>query len=153
MSRAEKIEIAKLKQAQAELNRRRTKAILEISVEEYFVARVEALGGVAEKTRAIGSRGYFDRVAVIPRPQRRYWTETLNGDQRVLGRVPGRDGYLVEDDKSSAARIIFAELKRPVGGRLAEHQKQRRARYAALGAEAVVLKSKEDVDALLGPAV
>lgn len=116
---------------QAELNRRRTKAILEISVEDYFVARVEALGGVAEKTRAIGSRGYFDRVAVIPPSE----------VERVLHPF------------KFPARVIFAELKRPKGGRIAEHQRQRQERYRAMGAEAVVLKSKEDVDALLGPAL
>lgn len=105
---------------------------LESSVEAYFVARVEALGGVAEKTRAIGSRGYFDRVAVIP-----IW----------YGATHPKIGQPV-------ARVIFAELKRPKGGRLAEHQRQRQVLYRCkLGAEAVVLKSKEDVDALLGPAL
>ena len=104
--------------------------MLESEIESYFVARVEALGGVAEKTRAIGSRGYFDRVAVIP-----HW---LNRTLLVAEEPP---------------RIIFAEMKRPKGGRLAEHQRQRQERYRAMGAEAVVLKSKEDVDALLGPAL
>lgn len=104
---------------------------LESIVEDYFVARVEALGGVAEKTRAIGSRGYFDRVAVVP--------ET---------------GADIETRRTvTVARVIFAELKRPKGGRLAEHQRRRRDRYVAMGAEAVVLSSKEDVDALLGPAL
>ncbi len=104
--------------------------MLESEVESYFVARVEALGGVAEKTRAIGSRGYFDRVAVVPG----YFLQAAEGDV-------------------SHARVIFAELKRPKGGRLAEHQRQRQERYRAMGAEAVVLKSKEDVDALLGTAL
>lgn len=108
--------------------------MLESEVERYFVARVEALGGVAEKTRAIGSRGYFDRVAVIPTPKR-----VTNPYGRPTPPLP--------------ARVIFAELKRPKGGRLAEHQRQRQERYRAMGAEAVVLKSKEDVDALLGPAL
>lgn len=103
--------------------------MLENEVEAYFVARVEALGGVAEKTRAIGSRGYFDRVAVIPSAQLEF-----------------ENGLWVD----MPPRVIFAELKRPEGGRLAEHQRRRRERYVALGAEAVVLKSKEDVDALLG---
>lgn len=119
---------------QGEYIRRTSKAlksVLESSVEEYFVARVEALGGVAEKTRAIGSRGYFDRVAVVP-----VW----------YGRTHPKIGQPV-------ARVIFAELKRPKGGRLAIHQAERRDRYVAMGAEAVVLKSKEDVDALLGPAL
>lgn len=34
-------------------------------IEQYLVDCVEALGGVAEKTRA-GTRGYFDRVVVLP---------------------------------------------------------------------------------------
>lgn len=99
-------------------------SVLESEVESYFVARVEALGGVAEKTKAIGSRGYFDRVAVIPAR----WKAT---------------GYV-------QARVIFAELKRPKGGRLAEQQRVRGVQYRTMGAEAVVLKSKADVDALLG---
>ena len=45
------------------------KRILEKSVEDYFVERVEALGGVAEKVVALGGRGYFDRVAVLPGPR------------------------------------------------------------------------------------
>lgn len=138
MAKIKKAELAELATAQAELNRRRTKAILEISVEEYFVARVEALGGVAEKTRAIGSRGYFDRVAVIPASAWR--CESLDG--------AASSSKAVRDP----CRVIFAELKRPKGGKLAEHQRQRQERYRAMGAEAVVLKSKEDVDALLGPA-
>jgi hypothetical protein len=116
--------------------------MLESEVESYFVARVEALGGVAEKTRAIGSRGYFDRVAVIPGMWR---AGTVNGNPLSLCNGAA---VAVQDP----ARIIFAELKRPKGGRLAEHQRQRQETYKLLGAEAVVLKSKEDVDALLGPA-
>lgn len=40
--------------------------MIEKKVEDYFVACVEALGGVAEKTASPGKRGYFDRVAVLP---------------------------------------------------------------------------------------
>jgi hypothetical protein len=58
--------------------------ILERDVEAELVRRIEALGGVCEKTRAIGSRGYFDRIAVLPggrvifieckRPRRGYFS-------------------------------------------------------------------------------
>lgn len=40
--------------------------MLEATIEHYFVTQVHRLGGLAEKTAAIGARGYFDRVAVLP---------------------------------------------------------------------------------------
>jgi hypothetical protein len=42
------------------------KKVRENTIEDALVARVESLGGVAEKTKAIGSRGYFDRVVLLP---------------------------------------------------------------------------------------
>lgn len=112
---------------------------LESTVEDYFVARVEALGGVAEKTRAIGSRGYFDRVAVIP--------------ARTIADLPEAPPSIVALILAAGplpARVIFAELKRPKGGRLSVHQIQRIQRYRAIGAEVVVLSTKAHVDELLG---
>lgn len=38
----------------------------EVTVEQYLVERVEARGGTAEKVRAIGTRGFFDRLVVLP---------------------------------------------------------------------------------------
>jgi len=38
----------------------------EDTVEEQLVRRVRALGGICEKTRVIGRRGFFDRVVVLP---------------------------------------------------------------------------------------
>jgi hypothetical protein len=35
-------------------------------VETELVRRVEALGGIAEKTVSPGGRGYFDRVVILP---------------------------------------------------------------------------------------
>jgi hypothetical protein len=35
-------------------------------VEEELVRRVRAIGGRAEKTTVLGSRGYFDRIVVLP---------------------------------------------------------------------------------------
>jgi hypothetical protein len=40
--------------------------VLENVVEDYLVKRVEAAGGIAEKTIALGTRGYFDRTCVLP---------------------------------------------------------------------------------------
>lgn len=39
---------------------------LESAVERELQARVEALGGLCIKTAAIGRRGFFDRVVVLP---------------------------------------------------------------------------------------
>jgi hypothetical protein len=38
----------------------------EATVEQYLVERVEARGGTAEKVRTIGTRGFFDRLVVMP---------------------------------------------------------------------------------------
>lgn len=38
----------------------------EHAIEKYLVSSVESLGGVCEKIISAGSRGYFDRVAVLP---------------------------------------------------------------------------------------
>ena len=46
-------------------------------------------------------------------------------------------------------RIIFAELKRPRGGRLSAHQKQYRDTYLALGVVVALVKTSADIDALL----
>jgi hypothetical protein len=40
--------------------------IREQTIESYLVSMVEAAGGIAEKTVSPGSRGYFDRVIVLP---------------------------------------------------------------------------------------
>lgn len=45
---------------------KRRKAVRENIVEDYLVTQVEAAGGVAEKVIALGSRGYFDRLVVLP---------------------------------------------------------------------------------------
>ena len=42
------------------------KSVVEKVVEEELVRRVEAAGGVAEKVRVIGARGFFDRLVVLP---------------------------------------------------------------------------------------
>jgi hypothetical protein len=89
--------------------------VLERQIEKYFCERVAAAGGVAEKVTSLSSRGYFDRVALLP-----------------------------------GGRVVFAELKRPKGGVVAAHQRERHDRYRALGAEVALIKTFEDVDRLLG---
>jgi len=46
-------------------------------------------------------------------------------------------------------RIIFAELKRPRGGRMTEHQKRYRDEYRRLGVAVALVKTSADIDALL----
>lgn len=40
--------------------------MLEADVERYLVAEVAKRGGIAEKMKALGSRGFFDRLLVMP---------------------------------------------------------------------------------------
>ncbi|XAI95328.1 hypothetical protein [Nostoc phage Nsp-JY18] len=47
-------------------------------------------------------------------------------------------------------RIIFCELKRPEGGRYSPHQIEWRRRLTALGCEWAGVKTKAEVDALIG---
>lgn len=42
------------------------KSSKEHTVEEQLLRRVRAMGGICEKTRVIGRRGFFDRVVVLP---------------------------------------------------------------------------------------
>jgi hypothetical protein len=86
----------------------------ENAVETELVKRVRALGGRAEKVTVLGTRGFFDRLLVLP-----------------------------------GGRIIFAECKRPKGGRLSAHQIERLRIYTALGAVVALIKNSEDIDALL----
>jgi len=42
------------------------KAVRENIIEEELVRRVRALGGRAEKVTVLGTRGFFDRIVVLP---------------------------------------------------------------------------------------
>jgi hypothetical protein len=90
------------------------KRMLESTIEAELKRRVEALGGICEKVRAIGRRGFFDRIIILPGP-----------------------------------RIIFCEIKRPTGGRIAPHQSEYASRYEALGVPVAIVRNREDIDALL----
>lgn len=41
-------------------------SVKESVVEDYLVDQVEAMGGVAEKVTVIGTRGFYDRLVVLP---------------------------------------------------------------------------------------
>jgi hypothetical protein len=86
----------------------------ESAVERELAQRVRDRGGRCEKVTVLGSRGFFDRLILLP-----------------------------------GGRVIFAELKRPRGGRLSAHQKMYRDEYVALGAAVVLIKNTKDIDALL----
>jgi len=124
----------------------------ESSIEGYLCRRVEALGGIAEKTRAIGSRGYFDRVVVLPPLSRVPRSEPALslGYEGSNGRGLSYEQIARYVTHASSVRVIFVELKRPKGGRLSIHQTKRHERYRQLGAEVAVLWTRVDVDALLG---
>jgi len=89
-------------------------SVRESAVEQELAARVRDRGGRCEKVTVLGSRGFFDRLILLP-----------------------------------GGRVIFAELKRPRGGRLSAHQKMYRDEYVALGAAVVLIKNTKDIDALL----
>ena len=42
------------------------KSVIEKIVETELVRRVEAIGGIAEKVRVVGRRGFVDRLVVLP---------------------------------------------------------------------------------------
>jgi hypothetical protein len=86
----------------------------ENALEQELVRRVHQLGGICEKVTVLGTRGFFDRIVVLP-----------------------------------GGRIVFVELKRPKGGRMSPHQILRAAAYKSLGAAVLLVKSREDIDALL----
>jgi hypothetical protein len=64
-------------------------------------------------------------------------------------KVIGQRGFFDRLILLPGGRVIFAELKRPKGGRMTEHQRQYRRNYVALGAVVAVVKTSADIDALL----
>jgi len=88
--------------------------VKESVIEKELRQRVQLMGGICTKVRAIGVRGFFDRLIVLP-----------------------------------GGRVIFCEVKRPVGGRISPHQIRYHKIYRALGVEAIVIRSINDIDRLL----
>lgn len=60
----------------------------------------------------------------------------------VLGRVGFPDRTAI----FPGGVVWFVELKRPRGGRVAEHQKEWHRRLRAMGCTVLVLKTKQEVD-------
>jgi hypothetical protein len=88
--------------------------VKESAVEAELVRRVEALGGVCIKIQAIGVRGFFDRIVVLP-----------------------------------GGRVIFAEVKKPKGGRLSAHQIRYADLFTALGVRVACVRDSADITRLL----
>lgn len=63
--------------------------------------------------------------------------------------VIGQRGFFDRLIVLPGGRIIFAETKRPRGGRMTEHQRQYRDSYKALGAAVALVKTSADIDELL----
>ena len=62
----------------------------------------------------------------------------------------GRRGFFDRLIVLPGGRVIFAEVKRPEGGKISPHQIQRHAVYRALGVELRLIRHSKDIDRLLG---
>ena len=63
--------------------------------------------------------------------------------------VNGRRGFFDRLIVLPGGRIIFAELKRPQGGRLSQHQRLYATSFKLLGAEVALIRNAVDIDQLL----
>ena len=93
---------------------------------------------------------------MVSRPLKESAIETeLVARVRQLGGVAekvttlGRRGFFDRLVVLPGGRVLFVEVKRPVGGRMSVHQIERHRRYTALGAVAVQISNSEDIDRLL----
>lgn len=87
--------------------------VKEAAIERMLGDAVRARGGEYIKVRAIGRRGFFDRIIALP-----------------------------------GGRVIFAEIKKPKGGKIAPHQRRYHGALHALGVEACFVLTPEDIVAL-----
>ena len=87
--------------------------VKESVIEAELSAVVRGRGGLCVKVQAIGRRGFFDRIILLP-----------------------------------GGRIIFAEIKRPRGGRVSPHQRQYLALFKMLDVEVALIKNSADIAAL-----
>jgi hypothetical protein len=67
-------------------------------------------------------------------------------------RVIGRRGFFDRLVVLPAGKIIFAECKRPKGGRISAHQGWYLQSFSALGAAIAIVKNSADIDRLLASA-
>ncbi len=63
--------------------------------------------------------------------------------------VIGRRGFFDRLIVLPGPRIVFAEVKRPRGGRVSAHQRKYIDDFKARGVEVAIVKKSEDIDALL----
>jgi len=63
--------------------------------------------------------------------------------------VIGRRGFFDRLVILPGGKIIFVEVKRPRGGKFAEHQRRYAEEYKALGAAVALIRSWEDIHRLL----
>jgi hypothetical protein len=63
---------------------------------------------------------------------------------------PGGRGFFDRLALLPGGRLTFVEVKRPRGGRVSGHQRELHAAFQALGANVAIVKTKGDVDRLLG---
>jgi hypothetical protein len=61
----------------------------------------------------------------------------------------GRRGFFDRLVVLPGGRILFVEVKRPKGGKVAAHQRARHALFRTLGCEVRLVKTLADVDLLL----
>jgi hypothetical protein len=71
------------------------------------------------------------------------------GGQCLKVRIEGRRGFFDRLVALPGGKIIFAECKRPVGGRLAFHQIWYADAFTVLGAKVALIRNSADIDQLL----
>jgi hypothetical protein len=89
---------------------------------------------------------------MLERQIERYFCEAIAAAGGVAEKVESRSarGFFDRLAVLPGGRVIFAEIKKPKGGVVAAHQRERHERYRSLGAEVVLIKTFADVDRLLG---
>lgn len=81
----------------------------------------------------------------------KYFVEKISavGGFTVKLQVPGQNHLPDRLAILPGGRVLFVELKRPVGGRLSAGQKERLKRLTLLGVEVHTLKNKEEINAVI----
>ena len=74
---------------------------------------------------------------------------TARGGVCVKVTVLGQRGFFDRLIILPGGRIIFAEVKKPHGGRVAPHQRRYHALLRALGAEVALVRKMGDIDRLV----
>jgi hypothetical protein len=80
-----------------------------------------------------------------------YLVKAVQAKGGVCGKVVcvGRRGFFDRLIVLPGGKVIFAEVKRPHGGRLSAHQKGWHQIYRELDVEVAIVRNREDIDRLL----